>query len=73
MPTTKPRLNISLPRSVREALIRMARRDKLQQATTAAPLLPHALELEEDQIWENIAKRRDTKSARYLPPDKVWR
>ena len=73
MPTTKTRINISLPDSVRDALAKLSRRDRVPQATKAAKLLETALELEEDQVWDTMAKRRDIKSARYLSHDKVWR
>ena len=73
MPTTKTRLNISLPDDVRNALSRLARRDRVPQATKAARLLETALELEEDQVWDAIAKQRDVKNARYLSHDKAWK
>lgn len=73
MSTTKTRINISLPNSVRNALIKLAHRDRVPQATKAARLLEIALELEEDQTWEAIAKRRDVKNARYLSHDKAWK
>lgn len=73
MPTTKARLNISLPDDVRNALSRLARRDRVPQATKATRLIEIALELEEDYIWDAIAKQRDSKSARYFPHDKAWK
>lgn len=73
MPTTKTRINISLPDDVRNALSRLARRDRVPQATKAARLLETALELEEDQVWDVIAKQRDVKNARYLSHDKAWK
>ncbi|MEK7067138.1 MAG: hypothetical protein AAB949_02060 [Patescibacteria group bacterium] len=73
MPITKTRLNISLPDDVRNALSRLARRDQVPQATKAARLLETALELEEDQVWDAIAKQRDIKNARYLSHDKAWK
>lgn len=73
MPTNKTRLNISLPDSVRYALIRLARQERIPQATKAARLLEIALELEEDGVWDSLAQKRDTKKAVYLPHDKVWK
>lgn len=73
MSTTKTRINISLPDGVRDALAKLARRDRVPQATKAARLLETALELEEDQIWNTIAKRRDTKNARYLSHHTAWK
>ena len=73
MSTTKTRINISLSDSVRDALTKLARRDRVPQATRAARLLETALELEEDQIWDMIAKNRDVKKARYVSHDKAWK
>ena len=73
MPTTKTRINITLSNGVRESLLRLARRDHVPQATKAAHLLETALEFEEDQVWNAIAKQRDAKNARYLPHHKAWK
>jgi len=72
MPTTKARINISLPDVVRDALFKLARRDRVPAATKAARLLETALEIEEDQIWDAITRGRDTKKARYLSHHKAW-
>jgi len=72
MPTIKTRINISLSDSIKDALAKLARRDRIPQATKAARLLEMALEIEEDQAWEEIAQRRDTKSAQYLSHKKAW-
>ncbi|MDP2703808.1 MAG: hypothetical protein U1C57_00735 [Candidatus Doudnabacteria bacterium] len=73
MATTKSRINISLPDEVREAIARLARRDRIPQATKAARLLEVALELEEDQVWHALASLRDVKHARYLSHNKAWK
>ena len=73
MATQKARLNISLSKDVRLALAKIARRDRVPKATKAARLLETALELEEDQAWDDLAARRDTKNARYIPHDRAWR
>ncbi len=73
MPTSKTRLNISLSDDIREAITRLARQERVPQATKAARLLEIALELEEDQVWDGIAQKRDLKNARYLSHDKAWK
>ncbi|MBI2607290.1 MAG: hypothetical protein HYW51_00450 [Candidatus Doudnabacteria bacterium] len=73
MSTTKTRINISLSDDITDALAKLARRDGMPQATKAARLLETALEIEEDQVWDKIAKRRDTKNARYLSHKTVWK
>ncbi|MBI2591415.1 MAG: hypothetical protein HYW34_01930 [Candidatus Brennerbacteria bacterium] len=72
MPTIKTRINISLSDNIKEKLARLARRDRIPQATKAARLLEIALEIEEEQVWDVIAGERDTKNARYLSHKKAW-
>lgn len=72
MPTTKTRINVSLPLAVHRGLAALARRDCVPRATKAARLLEIALELEEDQIWNTIASARDVPNARYLPHNRAW-
>lgn len=73
MPTSKYRLNVSLPKDVREALTQVAKRDRVPMATKAADLLALALEIEEDEILGKLAAQRDTKDAKYLPLEEVWK
>tara|TARA_B100001971_G_C18083386_1_gene479531 strand:- start:287 stop:508 length:222 start_codon:yes stop_codon:yes gene_type:complete len=72
MPTTKKRINISVSKAVERALEQVAKRDQVPQATKAAHLLQLALELEEDQVWNQIAQERDTKDAHFVPHAKAW-
>ena len=72
MPTTKSRLNISLPDEVRDALSQLARRDNMPTATKAERLLEIGLELEEDRIWDSIASKRDKDGAKFLTHDQVF-
>ncbi len=58
---------------MRDALTKLARRDRVPKATKAARLLEIALEIEEDQVWDAIAKQRDAKTARYFSHDKAWK
>lgn len=73
MPTTKTRINISLPDGLRDSLLKLARRDGIPAATKAMRLLETALELEEDQIWEEMAEKRDAKKAPYISHQKAWK
>lgn len=73
MATSKKRLNISLASDMDKALIRLARRDNVPQATKATELLRVGLEIEEDILLDKIAtKRYKTKGAR-LSHDRVWK
>ena len=72
MATTKRRINISLPDSVNDALTLLAERDSVPEATKATDLLQLGLEIEEDQVWDAIASKRDTKKARFVSHTKAW-
>jgi hypothetical protein len=72
MPTMKKRLNISLSDDLDLALTKLADRDQVPQATKATDLLRLALELEEDEIWDSVASKRDKKEARFLSHNKAW-
>ena len=73
MPTTKARINISLPDEVKEALSKLAKRDRMPEATKAARLLEVALEVEEDLFWNQIAEKRDKKQARFITHASAWK
>jgi len=73
MPTIKTRINVSLSDDLRDALAKLARRDRIPQATKAARLLETALEMEEDRVWDALASRRDIKNARYVSHKSAWR
>lgn len=73
MPTTKTRINVSLPDEMRQALSKIAKRDNVPEATKAARLIETALELEEDRVWNEVADKRDQKNARFVPHQKAWK
>ena len=73
MPTTKKRINISISKELDSALIKLAKRDQVPQATKAEHLLRFALEIEEDNILNTIAEGRDTSSAKFILHRATWR
>jgi len=73
MATTKKRINISISKELDTALIKLAKRDQVPQATKAEHLIRFALEIEEDDILNTIAERRDTSSAKYVTHKTAWR
>ena len=72
MPTTKKRVNISISKPLEEALEKLARRDQVPEATKAAELLQAAIELDEDQVWDAVASKRDTKNTKFVSHKKAW-
>lgn len=72
MPTSKKRLNMSLPEDIRAALSALAKRDDVTPTTKALHLITMALEIEEDDVWNAIAESRDKKGAKFVSHDKFW-
>jgi hypothetical protein len=72
MPTTKKRINISVPDDVDKALKRAARRDNVPEATKALSLLELALEIEEDVAFDRIASHRYRTANTWLTHQDVW-
>jgi len=73
MPTTKTRINITLPREIKDALFKLAKRERIPEATKATKLIEIALELEEDQAWDKIALERDRKGSRFISHRNAWK
>ena len=72
MPTTKTRLNITLPPEMETAVKKLAERDRVSRAGKVTELLRVALEIEEDRIWDKLASKRDLRGARFIPHKKAW-
>lgn len=53
-------------------LAKLAKRDEVPQATKAAELIRIAIELEEDQVLDAVASKRDTSKAKFITHKKVW-
>jgi cation transport regulator ChaC len=72
MATTKKRINISVSKEMETVLEKLAKRDQVPQATKAEHLLQLAIEIEEDQVLDAIASKRDTKNASFVSHKKAW-
>lgn len=70
---TKKRINISVTKDVDTAVSLLAKRDRVPAATKVAHLLSLALEIEEDQVLDAIASRRDTPHAKFVSHALAWR
>ncbi len=73
MATTKRRLNITLAPELESAIMRIAKRDNVPEATKAAELLTFAINLEEDIALETIARVRDTKGSKLINHIDAWK
>ena len=73
MATSKKRINISLPDDMDEALKQLSKRDNVPQATEAVHLIKIALEIDEDEVWNKLAEKRDTKTAKFVTHKDAWK
>jgi energy-converting hydrogenase A subunit M len=72
MATTKKRINISVSKEIDTVLSKLAKRDQVPQATKAEHLIQLALEIEEDQVLDVIARKRDTDKSIFVSHIKAW-
>jgi len=72
MATAKKRINISVSKEVEKMLSALSKRDQVPTASKAAELLRMAIEIEEDEVWNAIASKRDTKDAKFVSHKKAW-
>ena len=70
---TKKRINISVSKETDAAMVALAKRDRMPLATKAAHLLTLALEIEEDQVLDALAAKRDTPRATFVSHALAWR
>ncbi|OGG93003.1 hypothetical protein A2609_02110 [Candidatus Kaiserbacteria bacterium RIFOXYD1_FULL_47_14] len=69
----KKRINISVSKEVNAAVASLAKRDHVPQATKVSHLLLLALEIEEDQVLDALAAKRDTSRAKFVSHAFAWR
>lgn len=72
MATTKKRINISLPEDIEISLKQIAARDDVPEATKAVHLIKLAMEIDEDDIWNTLAQKRDVKGTKFVSHKKAW-
>ena len=72
MTTVKKRVNVSLSKTLNEALGKLSKRDQVPQATKAAELLRLAIEFEEDEVLDNLASKRDEPTSKFISHKKAW-
>ncbi|OGG40291.1 hypothetical protein A2118_02305 [Candidatus Kaiserbacteria bacterium GWA2_50_9] len=69
----KKRINISVSNEVDSAVALLAKRDRVPHATKVAHLLSLALEIDEDQVLDALAAKRDTPRAKFVSHALAWR
>ncbi len=75
MPTSKQRLNLTLPKHLAVFLKRVSLRDEVPQATKAVQLLERALEWEEGEFKQSFVDeiKRRSKEDKLIPAGKVFK
>lgn len=73
MPTTKKRINITVPENIDTALQQLSKRDNTSVASKALELLTNAMEMEEDEIVRQISEKRDTENAIFVSNKAAWK
>ena len=72
MPTTKRRLNVTLPPKLEKAIIWLADEESVPQATKLIQLAQQGLELEEDYILSEIGEKRRKETKEWISHEKFW-
>ena len=73
MPTSKKRTNVILPKDVDIVLTYLSERDDVSKSTKAVQLIKIAIQIEEDDVWNSLAEKRDTKNARFISHKDAWK
>lgn len=73
MPTTKHRINITLPNDIDKLIIGLAKRDKQSVSDKAVNLLMAALETEEDIALNKIVNERMSKKVKWISHEDAWK
>ena len=72
MPTTLPRINLTVPKELNKILFQLAKRDKISVSRKVMKLIESAIEAEEDLIFEKLAEERLKKGGRLVSHKKAW-
>lgn len=73
MPSTKTRINLTVPTEVERDLQRIAKRDERSLATVALDLLRRALDIEEDGVLLDVVEKREKKRVAFVPHERAWK
>ena len=73
MPTTNPRINITLDEHHARELAQLAKHEHKSVSALARELIFDALERREDMMLSTIADQRDTKTAKRVKHTDAWK
>jgi hypothetical protein len=72
MPTTLPRVNLTVPKEINKILFQLAKRDQMSVSAKTLELIKQAIEVEEDIALGKIAEARLKHKKRLFPFEKGW-
>lgn len=73
MPTTKTRINLTVPAKMERQLHSLAKREGRSVSTTALDLIQRALETEEDTVLLDITKKREHAHPQTVSHARAWK
>ncbi len=73
MPTKNPRVNITFAKETAKLLAQQAKQEQKSVSSLAKELILEALERREDMILSALAQVRDTKKAKRIKHEDVWK
>ncbi len=72
MPTTKARINLTVPADTNEFLIALAKRDNTSISAKVMELIEIALDIEEDKVLGKLAEERLADNPQWVSHDEAW-
>jgi hypothetical protein len=73
MPSTKHRINLTVPADLDRVLQRLAHRDETSISAKTLDLIKRAIEIEEDEKFLTIANQRDKSKGKYVAHTDAWK
>lgn len=72
MPSTKTRINLTVPSGMERALHRIAKREEMSVSAVALDLIRRALDVDEDATLLSVAEAREHDGAAAISHKRAW-
>ena len=73
MNTKNPRINVTFEEATTKLLTNLAKKENRSLASVVRELIDEALELREDVLLSDLAKKRDKKGVKAYNHDEAWK
>lgn len=73
MPTSNPRVNITLDPKIMEVITALAKQEEKSVSSLSKELIIEALERREDGVLSALAESRDSKKSKKIDHDDAWK